>query len=153
MRKLFLTFFYTGLLPKAPGTWGTIAGAIAALPIIYYFPPTTLFLASLLLSLIAVREIDKEETQSGLHDPGWIVIDEVAGVWLALSMSSGNWYQILFTVLFFRVFDIWKPSVIGRVDREATGGIGVMGDDLLAGIFAAICSAGTYQILQYFQLV
>lgn len=153
MRKLFLTFFYTGLLPKAPGTWGTIAGAIAALPIIYYFPPTTLFLASLLLSVIAIQEINKEEAEGGLHDPSWIVIDEVAGVWLALSMSSGNWYQIIFTVLYFRLFDIWKPSVIGRIDREAKGGVGVMGDDLLAGVFAAICSAGTYQALQYFQLV
>jgi phosphatidylglycerophosphatase A len=153
MRRLFLTFFYSGLLPKAPGTWGTIAGAIAALPIIYYFPPTTLFLASLLLSVIAIQEIDKEEAESGLHDPNWIVIDEVAGVWLALSMSSGSWYQIIFTVLYFRLFDIWKPSVIGRIDREAKGGVGVMGDDLLAGVFAAICSAGTYQALQYFHLV
>ncbi len=153
MRRLFLTFFYTGLLPKAPGTWGTVAGAIAALPIIYYFPPTTLFLASLLLSVIAVKEIDTEEAESGIHDADEIVIDEVAGIWLALSMSSGNWYQILFTVLYFRLFDIWKPSVIGRVDREAKGGIGVMGDDLLAGVFAAICSAATYQALDYLKLV
>jgi phosphatidylglycerophosphatase A len=153
MRKLFLTFFYTGLLPRAPGTFGTIAGAIAALPILWYFPPTTLFLASLLLTVIAIREINAEEAQSGIHDASEIVIDEVAGVWLALSMSSGNWYQIVFTVLYFRLFDIWKPSVIGRIDREVKGGLGVMGDDLLAGVFAAICSAGTYQALQYFHLV
>ncbi len=150
MRKLFLTFFYSGLLPKAPGTWGTIAGALAALPIIYYFPPTTLFLATMLLSLIAVNEINKEEAQSGIHDAGEIVIDEVAGIWLALSMSSGSWAQIIFSILYFRLFDIWKPSVIGRIDREVKGGLGVMGDDLLAGVFAAICSAGTYQILNYY---
>jgi len=149
MRKLFLTFFYTGLLPKAPGTWGTIAGAIAALPILYYFPPTTLFLATILLSLIAVNEINKEEAQSGLHDASEIVIDEVAGIWLALSMSGATWLQIVFSVLYFRLFDIWKPSVIGRIDREVEGGLGVMGDDLLAGVFAAICSAGTYQVLLF----
>ncbi len=153
MRKLFLTFFYTGLLPKAPGTWGTIAGAIAALPILYYFPPTTLFLATVLLSLIAVNEINKEEAQSGLHDASEIVIDEVAGIWLALSMSGATWLQIVFSVLYFRLFDIWKPSVIGRIDREVKGGLGVMGDDLLAGVFAAICSAGTYQVLAYFGMV
>ncbi len=149
MRKLFLTFFYTGLLPKAPGTWGTIAGAIAALPILYYFPPTTLFLATILLSLIAVNEINKEEAQSGLHDASEIVIDEVAGIWLALSMSGATWLQIVVSVLYFRLFDIWKPSVIGRIDREVEGGLGVMGDDLLAGVFAAICSAGTYQVLLF----
>ena len=149
MRKLFLTFFYTGLLPKAPGTWGTIAGAIAALPILYYFPPTTLFLATVLLSLVAVNEINKEEAQSGLHDASEIVIDEVAGIWLALSMSGATWLQIVFSVLYFRLFDIWKPSVIGRIDREVEGGLGVMGDDLLAGVFAAICSAGTYQVLLF----
>ena len=153
MRKLFLTFFYTGLLPKAPGTWGTIAGAIAALPILYYFPPTTLFLATVLLSLIAVNEINKEEAQSGLHDASEIVIDEVAGIWLALSMSGATWLQIVFSVLYFRLFDIWKPSVIGRIDRGVKGGLGVMGDDLLAGVFAAICSAGTYQVLAYFGMV
>ena len=153
MRKLFLTFFYTGLLPKAPGTWGTIAGAIAALPILWYFPPTTLFLATILLSLIAVNEINKEEAQSGLHDASEIVIDEVAGIWLALSMSGATWLQIVFSVLYFRLFDIWKPSVIGRIDREVKGGLGVIGDDLLAGVFAAICSAGTYQVLAYFGMV
>jgi len=153
MRKLFLTFFYTGLLPKAPGTWGTIAGAAAALPILYYFQPTTLFLATALLSLVAINEINKEEARSGLHDASEIVIDEVAGIWLALSMSGATSLQIIFSVLYFRLFDIWKPSVIGRIDREVKGGLGVMGDDLLAGLFAAICSAGTYQVLGYFGMV
>ncbi len=153
MRKLFLTFFYTGLLPKAPGTYGTIAGAIVSLPILYYFPPTTLFLASILLTLISIKEINKEELKSGIHDASEIVIDEVAGIWLALSMSGANWIQIILSIIYFRVFDIWKPSVIGRIDRDVKGGLGVMGDDLLAGVFAAICSAGTYQVLNYFGLV
>ncbi len=153
MRKLFLTFFYTGLLPKAPGTYGTIAGAIVALPVLFYFPPTTLFLASILLTLIAINEINKEELKSGIHDSSEIVIDEVAGVWLALSMSGANWIQIILSIIYFRVFDIWKPSIIGRIDRDVKGGLGVMGDDLLAGVFAAICSAGTYQILSYTGLV
>ena len=153
MRKLFLTFFYTGLLPKAPGTYGTIAGALVALPILFYFPPTTLFLATILLTLIAINEINKEEIQSGIHDASEIVIDEVAGIWLALSMSGATWIQIILSIIFFRLFDIWKPSVIGRIDHDVKGGLGVMGDDLLAGVFAAICSAGTYQILQYLSLV
>ena len=150
MRRVFLTFFYTGLLPKAPGTWGTIAGAILGLGILQYLGLETLFLAMVLITIIAIKEIDKEEQESGIHDGSEIVIDEVAGIWLAMAMSGATMIQIVLSVLFFRLFDIWKPSVIGRIDREVKGGLGVMGDDLLAGVFAGIASAGVYQALGYF---
>ncbi len=153
MRRLFLTFFYTGLLPKAPGTWGTIAGAILGVAILQYLGLETLFLAMVLITIIAIKEIDKEEKESGIHDASEIVIDEVAGIWLAMAMSGATMTQIVLSVLFFRLFDIWKPSVIGRIDREVKGGLGVMGDDLLAGVFAGIASAGTYQALGYFGLI
>ncbi len=150
MRKIFLTFFYTGLLPKAPGTWGTIAGAIFAVLIVHFLSIQTLLLCTILITIIAIKEIDKEEKESGIHDSSEIVIDEVAGIWLAISMSGATLTQIVLCILYFRLFDIWKPSVIGRIDREVKGGVGVMGDDLLAGVFAAICSAGTYQVISYF---
>ena len=153
MRRIFLTFFYTGLLPKAPGTWGTIAGALLGLVILQYLGHETLFLAMVLITIIAIKEIDKEEKESGIHDASEIVIDEVAGIWLAMAMSGATMIQIIFSVLFFRLFDIWKPSVIGRIDREVKGGLGVMGDDIIAGIFAGISSAGVYQALGYFNLV
>jgi len=153
MRRIFLTFFYTGLLPKAPGTWGTIAGALLGLVILQYLAHETLFLAMVLITIIAIKEIDKEEKESGIHDASEIVIDEVAGIWLAMAMSGATMIQIIFSVLFFRLFDIWKPSVIGRIDREVKGGLGVMGDDIIAGIFAGISSAGVYQALGYFNLV
>ncbi len=150
MRHIFLTFFYSGLLPKAPGTWGTIAGALVGVFILKYLTLETLVLATILLTLIAIKEIDKEEKKSGLHDASWIVIDEVAGIWLAMAMSGATMIQIVLSVIFFRVFDIWKPSVIGRIDRDVKGGMGVMGDDLVAGVFAGIASAGVYQLLGYF---
>jgi phosphatidylglycerophosphatase A len=153
MRKIFLTFFYTGLLPKAPGTWGTIAGALIALVILHFLTPETLILGAILLTIIAVKEIDKQEKETGIHDASEIVIDEVAGVWVALAMSGATVSQIIFSVLYFRLFDIWKPSFIGRIDRDVKGGLGVMGDDLLAGVIAGVCSAGTYQVLTYFNLV
>ena len=153
MRKLFLTFFYTGLLPKAPGTWGTIAGAILGFFILQYLGLQTLFMAMILITIIAINEINKEEKTSGIHDASEIVVDEVAGIWLAMSMSGATMTQIVLSVLFFRLFDIWKPSVIGRIDREVKGGLGVMGDDLVAGVFAGIASAGTYQALGYFGLI
>ncbi len=153
MRRLFLTFFYSGLLPKAPGTWGTIAGAILGIGILQYLGLETLFLSMVLITIVAIKEIDKEEAQSGIHDASEIVIDEVAGIWLAMAMSGATMTQIVLSIIFFRVFDIWKPSVIGRIDREVKGGLGVMGDDLLAGVFAGIASAGVYQALGYLNLV
>ena len=52
--------------------------------------------------------------------------------------------------IFFRIFDIWKPSIIGKIDREVKGGLGVMGDDVVAGIFAGICTAGVWQLIEKF---
>jgi len=153
MRRVFLTFFYTGLLPKAPGTWGTIAGAILGVVILQYLSIETLFLSMVLITIISIKEIDKQEQETGIHDASEIVIDEVAGIWLAMAMSGATMIQIVLSVIFFRLFDIWKPSVIGRIDREVKGGLGVMGDDLLAGVFAGILSAGTYQVLGYFNFL
>lgn len=149
MRKLFLTFFYTGLLPKAPGTWGSIAGAIVAYFILTYISIETLLLMVILVTLIAIKQIDIEEAESGMHDKSEIVIDEVAGVWLAMAMSGATITQMVLSLIAFRVFDIWKPSVIGRIDRQVKGGLGVMGDDLLAGLFAGIASAGVYQFITW----
>ncbi len=144
MRKLFLTFFYSGLAPKAPGTFGSIAGLIAALPILHFAPVTTLLLLTILVTILAVDAINKEEQESGIHDASSIVIDEVVGIWIALYLSSATLLQIILSLLLFRLFDIWKPSIIGKIDRDIQGGLGVMGDDIIAGIFAGLSSAIIY---------
>lgn len=110
-------------------------------------PVSTLLLLTILLTFIAIQEIDKEEKESGIHDASSIVIDEVAGIWLAFTISSGTWIQILLSIAFFRLFDIWKPSIIGRIDKNVKGGLGVMGDDIIAGIFAGLSSAIVYGAL------
>ena len=153
MRKLFLTFFYSGLAPYAPGTFGTFAGAIVGVGILGIAPVSTLLLLTILLTFVAIVEIDKEEKESGIHDASSIVIDEVAGIWLAFTLSSGTWIQIILSIAFFRLFDIWKPSVIGRIDRDVKGGLGVMGDDIIAGIFAGLSSAIVYGGLLKFNLL
>ncbi len=153
MRKAFLTFFYTGLSPYAPGTVGTIAGAIAAFLILQYLPLSTLFLLTILITIIAVKEINLYEKETSTHDPREIVIDEVAGIWFAFVLSSATITQMILSVVFFRIFDIWKPSVIGRIDKNVKGGLGVMGDDLLAGMFAGICSAGVWQLIDKYHLL
>ena len=149
MRKLFLTFFYTGLLPKAPGTWGTIAGLIVAWFVVQNLGYQTLFLATIFITIVSFKEIDRYEESVGEHDSKEIVIDEVAGIWLSLCITGAT-TPIYFALnfIFFRIFDIWKPSIIGRVDRDAKGGYGVMGDDLLAGVFGAICSGAVYMLIE-----
>lgn len=137
-QRLFLTFFYTGLSPKAPGTVGTIAGLLVGLALLLFLPKSTLFTATLALFVVSVMETNKYEKKHEVHDPKEIVIDEVIGIWLVLVMVPFDWVSILLGFLFFRLYDILKPSVIGRVDRNLKGGMGVMLDDVLAGFFAGI---------------
>lgn len=152
IRKAFLTFFYSGLSPYAPGTAGTLAAAAVGYVFLLYLPISTLFMLTVLITVLAVKEIDTYEKENNTHDPKEIVIDEVAGIWLAFSLSSATLTQMILSVVFFRIFDIWKPSIIGTIDQKYKGGIGVMGDDLLAGLFAGICSAGTWALLQTIQV-
>jgi len=143
MQKIFLTFFYSGLSPKAPGTVGTIAALLVGLIVLYYLDVSTLFLLTIFITIVGVVEINKYEKKTKIHDDKSIVIDEVAGMWLALVIvaNSLNIYTILLSFFLFRLFDIYKPSFIGRIDRARKGGLSVMGDDLVAGMLAGFLSA------------
>lgn len=159
MNWFFLTLGYSGLSPKAPGTMGTLVSLPLGMAILIYFDATTLFLAALLISIIAIKGINKYEALTGNHDDQKIVIDELAGMWFALSVApaagvalnqvadlqNGFLVQSLLSFVLFRYFDITKPSIIGRIDREAKGGVGVMGDDIVAGFAAGISSAALWQ--------
>lgn len=151
-RKIFLTVFYSGLSPKAPGTAGSFVALIFGVILLQFIDTSTLLLLSLLVTVIAIKQIDIYEKEVGLHDSDEIVIDELAGMWLALSIcgiNSENIYILApLAFIFFRLFDIYKPSIIGRVDRDVKGGMGVMGDDILAGIFAGIATALSWQIIE-----
>ena len=146
MRRFFLTFFYSGLSPYAPGTAGSILASIIGFGILHYLPLETLFLLTILLTLVAIKEINVYEKITKTHDDKSIVIDEVVGVWLAFVLSSGTTAQMVLSFIYFRIFDIWKPSIIGKIDKNVKGGLGVMGDDIIAGIVAGICSAGTWEL-------
>jgi phosphatidylglycerophosphatase A len=155
-RKFFLTVGFSGLSPKAPGTVGSFVSLIIGLFLLEFLHVSTLFLLALLITVIAIKQIDIYENEVGMHDGKEIVIDELAGMWIALSICGINSENILIMAplafLFFRLFDIWKPSIIGKIDRDVKGGLGVMGDDVLAGIAAGIASAGVYQLLAKFIL-
>ncbi len=151
MRKLFLTFFYTGLSPWAPGTAGSIAAGLVGFLLLQYIPIDTLLLLTILITVVGIKQINIYEKQTGTHDDKSIVIDEVVGLWLAFSfVDVTNIYQLILCFIYFRIFDIWKPSFIGRIDRDVKGGLGVMGDDLLAGLIAGICSTATWQAIEYY---
>ena len=155
-RKFFLTVGFSGLSPKAPGTVGSFISLILGLFLLEFLHVSTLFLLALLISVIAIKQIDIYEKEVGMHDGKEIVIDELAGMWIALSICGINSTNILILAplafLFFRLFDIWKPSIIGKIDRDVKGGLGVMGDDIVAGFAAGIASAGIYQLLRLFIL-
>ncbi|MDP1784824.1 MAG: phosphatidylglycerophosphatase A [Sulfuricurvum sp.] len=155
----FLTLFYSGHSPKAPGTIGTLVSLPIGVAVLIFLGPQTLFLLTLLITLIAIKSIDRYEAASQIHDNQKIVIDELVGMWLALSIAPGVMFtmgdlfawengiavQITLSFVFFRLYDIKKPSIIGRIDRDAKGGWGVMGDDIVAGIAAGISSALLWQ--------
>ena len=159
MNWFFITLGYSGLAPKAPGTVGTLLSLPLGMLVLIYFGPYTLFLATLLISVIAVKEINKYEQKSSIHDDKRIVIDELAGMWFALSVApavsvapnevlvleNGFLIQSILSFLLFRYFDITKPSIIGRIDKNAPGGVGVMGDDIVAGFVAGIISSLLWQ--------
>jgi len=151
VQKLFLTFGGAGLSPKAPGTVGTLASLPVGVAILHYFGMETLFMLTIAITIIAVFEINKYEKSTGIHDQQHIVIDEATGMWLALmiavstavtmSYPYAEILAIIFSFASFRLFDIWKPSTIGWIDREVKGGMGVMMDDVLAGIAGGILSS------------
>ncbi|WP_104722719.1 phosphatidylglycerophosphatase A family protein [Helicobacter mesocricetorum] len=149
LAKIYLTLFFSGLSPKAPGTIGTLV----AIPFAYFiasFSHTTLFLLALLVSALGIKIIDHYEKEGLKHDSKEIVIDELAGVWVSIAMVGNTTFGIILSFIFFRIFDIWKPSIIGKVDKTIKGGLGVMGDDLLAGFFAGLLGLIIIGLLENF---
>ena len=150
LQKLFLTFGGAGLSPKAPGTVGTLASLPVGLAVLYYLGMETLFTITLAITILGILETNKYEKITGIHDQQHIVIDEASGMWIALMIAHSTaitmpyaYAEIIAIVLAFatfRLFDIWKPSTIGWIDREVKGGLGVMLDDVLAGMAGGILS-------------
>lgn len=149
MQKLFLTFFYSGCVKFAPGTCGTLAALIPAFLVLRFLSVESLFLLSLLLFVVAIKIIDDYEQKTQTHDSSHIVIDEVAGLFLSASLIawvSNSLFSLVLSFVLFRLFDITKPSIIGKVDKKVKGGLGVMGDDMFAGLFAGLLGAIIYGI-------
>ncbi len=124
---------------------------LLGLPILI-FSANTLFLAAVLIGLIAIAQIDKEEEESKIHDSSYIVIDELVGMWLAMAISGLSLAGVILSFIFFRIYDITKPSFIGKIDKEVKGGLGVVADDALAGVLAGLSVLLVINILGFFNI-
>jgi len=131
--------FGSGLLRPAPGTWGSVAAWVVYLVALRDLPAWSLVLLIILGTLAGIYVCGRTAADWQVHDHDAIVWDEWIGQWIALSGLAAWPLLWLPAFLLFRLFDIWKPGPIGWADRNCTGGLGIMADDLLAG--AAACLA------------
>ncbi len=151
LRACFLTLFFSGYSKKAPGTIGSLVALLLGLPVLI-FSANTLFLGAIFIGLIAIAQIDKEEEETKRHDSSYIVIDELVGMWLAMAISGLSLAGVILSFIFFRIYDITKPSLIGRIDKEVKGGLGVVADDALAGILAGLSVLLVINVLGFFNI-
>ncbi len=124
---------------------------LLGLPVLI-FSANTLFLGAIFIGLIAITQIDKEEEETKRHDSSYIVIDELVGMWLAMAISGLSLAGVILSFIFFRIYDITKPSLIGRIDKEVKGGLGVVADDALAGVLAGLSALLVIHILGFFNI-
>ena len=135
---LIATWFGAGLLPRAPGTWGSLAALPFAWVIAWAGGWMALAAATVLVFALGVWAADREAGRAGAHDPGSIVIDEVAGQWLTLLAAPLDPLAYALGFVLFRIVDITKPWPASWADREIKGGIGIMLDDVLAAAYALL---------------
>lgn len=130
------TLFCLGKSPVAPGTVATLFAGVPCFLLLGRLSWQIQWAMAVVLFLAGARVADVAERQSGRKDPGEIVIDELCGYLVAMAGHPVSLLSIVAGFLLFRAFDIWKPWPIRLVDRQMTGGVGIMLDDVLAGIFA-----------------
>jgi phosphatidylglycerophosphatase A len=141
------TVLGVGLLRPAPGTWGSLAAGLLALPLILVLPvhllTPALVVGVVLVTVLGLLSAPAASRHFGSGDPSAVVIDEVAGTWVAVAcipaqtLVASPLIALLVAVLLFRVFDIAKPWPVGWFER-LPGGLGIMADDLAAGAVAGI---------------
>jgi phosphatidylglycerophosphatase A len=131
------TGFGLGRIPAAPGTFGTLA----AIPLIWLTARMTpgfaaFFLVSLIL--LSVYVADRASAIMGEKDPGSVVIDEIAGYCVTMTLVPLSWVSLILGFIAFRCFDILKPGPVKYFEKEFSGGAGIVLDDIMAGVLAAL---------------
>ena len=132
-----------GLVPKAPGTAGSLLGIPLFLLVqAQGWPPVVVGALVAVFVALACWVAGRAEQILETHDSGQIVIDEIAGMWVALLGHPATWESILVVFVLFRILDIAKPGPIGWLDRRGRGGVGVVVDDVASGAIASILAWG-----------
>ncbi|MGL4209640.1 MAG: phosphatidylglycerophosphatase A family protein [Candidatus Adiutrix sp.] len=137
LSRLIYTGFGLGLAPKAPGTFGTLLG----LPLYFLisdWPPFFYLLTTFFIFLIGLKVSNQAEKDLGRHDAPEVVIDEVLGYLVTMFLVPFSLGAMVLGFILFRLFDIFKPWPVSWADEKIGGGLGVMLDDLLAGVYAFI---------------
>jgi phosphatidylglycerophosphatase A len=140
------TFFGAGYLKPGPGTYGSVAAVLLWYAAAHAFAPSAATLAiattlaALLITAIGIPASTITAREASLHDPGFIVIDEVAGQLFALILMRPTWQQAALALLLFRLLDIFKPWPIRRLEALPNG-TGIMLDDVAAGLIALVLGA------------
>jgi phosphatidylglycerophosphatase A len=135
------TFFGAGLLKPAPGTWGSVAALLLWALFAWLSPAsapalnTALVIGIVVVIALGVPAATIAARESGRHDPGFVVIDEVAGQWIALLGSPFDWKHALIALALFRLFDITKPPPARQLEGLPAGW-GIVFDDVAAGLYA-----------------
>ena len=140
---LVATALGAGRLKPGPGTWGSLAAAVVWLSVAEGARASaaavawSTLAAAVIATLVGIRASTIVERESGKEDPGFVVIDEVAGQWIVLIASPVNWEHALLGLVLFRVFDIVKPWPVRKLERLPAG-TGIMMDDVAAGVLGLI---------------
>ncbi len=129
--------FGTGCAPKMPGTIGTLVGVLFYLPMVYLSWPIYIGV-TIVLFLLGIWLCEVTANDLGVHDHGGIVWDEILGFLITMTAVPSDWRFVVLGFVLFRLFDIWKPWPISWLDSKVSGGLGIMVDDVLAGIYALI---------------
>ncbi|WDE00546.1 phosphatidylglycerophosphatase A [Thalassomonas actiniarum] len=130
--------FGSGLAPKAPGTFGTLAAIPVYLLMAWYLPVAAYAVLTLAMALAGIYICQKAADAAGVHDHPAIVWDEIVGFLITMFMVPLSWQAVVTGFVLFRLFDIFKPWPISIADKKVHGGFGIMLDDVLAGAFALI---------------
>ena len=133
--------FGSGAAPKAPGTWGTLAAVLIYWPLSQLSPDHYLLML-LVTSVMGIYICGQTARDLGVHDHGSIVWDELVGFWITMFAAPVGWVWVVVGFVLFRFFDIIKPWPISWIDKKITGGFGIMLDDVIAGVMAAVVLQG-----------
>lgn len=138
LSKILASFFGVGLIPKAPGTFGSLA-ALALVYTFRNFHDLTYVAVCIAFIIYSIVVAEFYERMHGSHDAKLIVVDEVSGILVSFAFIPMTTTYMIIGFSLFRFFDIWKPFPVGFIDRRWKGGFGVVMDDVVAGMMTNIC--------------